>query len=245
MTLRKVIVVSETASAIARRNPLGVWRICPAEDVASEASSASCYHRIEDVRVLPIVEAEGKFIQVQGQVLATDIVIRADHAALEQAPKRFDVVRVNVAAHVNAVAMPNNFVRIIRDLTVGRVLIGREQCHFVRDRLFDEPIEGCSVCLFDHFTDHVALTTDSANDRNFLAGLTASPMALFIPMAVLVLSADIGFIDFDLPKKLREVAILHRCPNALTHIPSRPVVAASDLAMDLERGNPLLALSHR
>jgi len=35
------IAFSETASAIARRNQLEVWRICPAEDVASEASSAA------------------------------------------------------------------------------------------------------------------------------------------------------------------------------------------------------------
>jgi len=46
----------------ARHNQREVWRICPAEGVASEASSASCYHPVKDVWILPVVEAEGKLI---------------------------------------------------------------------------------------------------------------------------------------------------------------------------------------
>jgi hypothetical protein len=91
------IVFSEMASVIDRHNPSVIWRICPAEGVASGASSASCYHLVEDIRVLPVVEAERKFVQIQGQVLAADVVVRADYTALEQAPKGFDRVRVDVA----------------------------------------------------------------------------------------------------------------------------------------------------
>ncbi len=40
-------------------------------------------------RILAIVEAEGKLVKVQRQVLAAHDVIRADHAELEQAPGGF------------------------------------------------------------------------------------------------------------------------------------------------------------
>ena len=127
------IVSSEMASVIVRHNPLEVWRICPAEAGASGASSASCYNLVENVRVLPIVETEGKFVQVERQVLAADVVVSADHATLEQAPERFNIVGVDVAANINAVAVADDFVRIVGNLPIGRMLIGRQQTHLVGD----------------------------------------------------------------------------------------------------------------
>ncbi len=67
----------------------------------------------------------------------------------------------------------------------------------------------------------------------------------FVEMPVLVLSADVGFINFDFAKQLREVLINHRGANAMTHIPGCAIVAAADLAMDLKRAHALLALSHQ
>lgn len=73
------------------------WRRYPiAEGVANVCSSAPCYRRSEDVGILAVVKAERKLIQVQGKVFPADIVIGADHATLEQAPERFDVVGVDI-----------------------------------------------------------------------------------------------------------------------------------------------------
>ncbi len=107
------IVVSEMASVTARHNPSVYWRTCPAEDASSAASSASCYHEVEDIGILPVVEPEAEFVQVQRQILAADFVERAHHAPLEQAPERFNVVRVDVAANVDAVIMADDFVRVV------------------------------------------------------------------------------------------------------------------------------------
>src|SRR5260370_42514702 len=96
----------EMASAINRHNPLEIWRICPAEDVASEASSASCYHLIEDVRVVPVIEAEGKLVQVERQIGFADVVVGADHATLEQAPEGLNRIGADVAAPINDVSLP-------------------------------------------------------------------------------------------------------------------------------------------
>jgi hypothetical protein len=40
------------------------------------------------------------------------------------------------------------------------MLIGRQQAHLIGDGLFDEPIEGCPIGLFNHLADYVALSAD-------------------------------------------------------------------------------------
>jgi hypothetical protein len=235
----------EMASATDHHNPSLIWRICPAEAVASGASSASCYHCIEDVRVVAVVEAEGKLVQIQGQIGFADVVVGSDHAALQQAPKGFDAVGVDVAAYIDALTMSDDLMRIVGNLPISRVLVCCQQGHLVGYGLFNEPIKCGAVCSFDSFADNVAFPTDGSNDWHLIAGLTACPMRLFVPMAVLVLTADVGFINFDFAKKLSEVGILHRGPDAYAHIPSRPVVTASNLAMDLKRADSLFALGHQ
>ena len=77
---------SQMASSIDRRDPSDVWQKHLAEAVASGASSASCYDAHENIRVLPIVEPELKLVQVERQVGPADIVVGADHAALQERP---------------------------------------------------------------------------------------------------------------------------------------------------------------
>ena len=61
-----------------------------AEAPASSGASASCYRLAENVAFFAVVKAELKFVQVEWQVFLAHIVVGADHAALEQAPERFD-----------------------------------------------------------------------------------------------------------------------------------------------------------
>lgn len=49
-----------------------------------------------------MIMAKLKFGQVERQIFSRDVVIGAHNAALQQAPKRFDVIRVHDAAHVLA-----------------------------------------------------------------------------------------------------------------------------------------------
>ena len=65
----------------------------------------------EDVRILAVVVAELKLIQIQRQILLADVVVSADHATLEQRPERFDVVGMNEAAHVLALTVRNRLMR--------------------------------------------------------------------------------------------------------------------------------------
>jgi hypothetical protein len=67
----------------------GDW-LCLAEADASVPTSASCYHVEEDIRILAIVEAILKFSEIQRQVFLAHVVVRAEYAALEGRPERFN-----------------------------------------------------------------------------------------------------------------------------------------------------------
>jgi hypothetical protein len=60
------------ASAIVQKNPVEIWRICPAEDAASEASSASCYHLVEDVGSFRLLKRKENSFKYKGSFLPWD-----------------------------------------------------------------------------------------------------------------------------------------------------------------------------
>jgi hypothetical protein len=64
-----------------------------AEASASSDASASCYGAPKDVRVFTIVESELKFREVERQILLAHVMVRPDHATLEQAPEVIDIPR--------------------------------------------------------------------------------------------------------------------------------------------------------
>lgn len=59
----------------------------------------------KDVRVIPIVVAELELGDVERQILRTDLMERADKAALKDRPEAFDCVGVNRADNVLAVSV--------------------------------------------------------------------------------------------------------------------------------------------
>src|SRR5207253_7056959 len=70
----------------------------------------------EQVGVRPVVPAERSLIQIGRQMLHRELVVGADHGAVEQAPHALDRVRVNLPAHP--------FVAGVIDPLVFRVLVG-------------------------------------------------------------------------------------------------------------------------
>lgn len=77
------------------------WRL----DTCSEASaschaSAACYRFAKDVLFIPVIESERKLVQIQRQIFDADVVKCADNAALQETPKRLDIVGIDLTAHV-------------------------------------------------------------------------------------------------------------------------------------------------
>lgn len=217
------------------------------EHVSAGACSASCYNRTEQVRFFAVVMTERELGQVQRQIGLADLVIGADHSTLEQAPKAIQVRGMDVSAHIFTLGMAHRFVREsnLIQLSVAAIVIGRHQRDISINRLLHEGSQRVRIHGFNNLRDHVSFSSNGPNDGDFSASRSSRTPAFLVPVPVLILAAEICFVHFDFAHELSEPAVLHRRPDAMAHIPGRPIVAAADLAMDLQGADPLLALRHQ
>lgn len=226
--------------------PVRWRRLSLAETVASEHVSAACYRGSEDIDVLAVVVPELKFSDVQRQIFTADLVIGTDHAALEDAPKAFNRVRMHGADNVVAAALADDPMRIgaIEEAIAG-MFVGREQADLVRHGLVNEGVQRLGVGVVNHPQHDVALAADRANHGG-LAGANAARTAIaLVAMLVRRLAAYIGFINLNNAAKLIEIHFDQRRANAMAHIPSGFVGAETEMAMDLPRAHSLLAGEHQ
>jgi len=173
-------------------SPSGIGRVelvcwlATAEVPASRVASASCYRLSEDVSILAVVVTELKFCKVQRQILFTNVMIRADDPALEQAPEVLKVVSVYFAAHVLARAMVDRLVVVAKcfEIAIAAMLVCGYQINLVADRFTDEAIQGNRVGILDDLTDHVALARNRSDDTDFAGADAASHVRFLVPMAV-------------------------------------------------------------
>jgi hypothetical protein len=89
-------------------------------------------------------------------------------------------------------------------------------------------------------------TADSASNRR-LTGTNAArsiPAAALIPVPIFSFPANERLINLDNTDKLAKFLVLHSRSDAMTHVPSRPVGAGADHAVNLEGTNSFLAGQH-
>jgi hypothetical protein len=93
------MISHQTAMEIDRRDRrVACWPCHRAEAVASEASSASCQDRLEDVRILTVVMPELELREIERQVFLAYVMERAHDAALQERPEGIDILGMNLAA---------------------------------------------------------------------------------------------------------------------------------------------------
>lgn len=233
------------------------WRaLACSEAPASYCASAASHRFSKDVGIAAIVVAELKFRQVERQIFLTHVVVRANDAAFEQCPEALNVVRMNLAAHVFALAMIDGLVPDATvDIVVCAVVISRDQRDFLIDRMMDEPSESTRIRFADHLAYDAALAFDCADDThlaeaNGLAELLrpsgiALLAALFAPVPVAILSADVGFVHFNNAHQFTKVRVFHSGSQAHAHVPSRAVGAGAKHPMNLKRADAFLAGQHQ
>jgi hypothetical protein len=223
------------------------WRLraCSETPASRRASASSPLYRLaENIGFAAVVVAELELRQVQWKVLLTDVVEAAHDPALQERPERFDVVGMNLTAHVFALRVRDGFVAIteLAKVLIAAPLVSSDQINLVADGFADEPIERSRVCLFDHLADHVAFATNRADNGSFAA--QAGNVLLLIPVAVLIFSIDAGFINFNDAHKLAELRVLHGRAQAHAHVPSGLVGCATNLALNLHRANAFLGVEN-
>ena len=226
------------------------WRRAQiAETFASVRVSAPCYGLAKDVFFVPIVEPELKLIQIQGQILLADIVIGANDSALQQRPKAFDALRVDIPAHVLTSGMPDELMLAVvnADCVVPAPFIRDNQRRVSLGNFANESSQGFGVGTLNYLADQVTLARDCA-DHSYLAGsraATALILLAVLPMAIDVFPADERFINFDDPHQLPELRVFHSSAQPHAHVPRGLIRAGSEHAMDLERADSLLRRDHQ
>jgi hypothetical protein len=256
MASSKVSGCNETGFALpilspSMANATEYFSLCTsAENASAAASSASCYHSREYIRIFPVIVPKRELGQIQRQIILAHLVIGTNHATLEQAPKAIKVLGVDIPAHVLFLAVGYHLVwtgfLIWKEFVQVRItacLVGSDQRDFIAHNLFNEILHCVLIGRFYHLANHVALAGDRANDRQFVA--TALNVGFLVPVAIGVLATDVGLVNFYFTKEAHGSPILHRSANAVAHIPSRSVLTATDLAVNLKRRHAFLALSHK
>ena len=172
-------------------------------------------------------------------------MVGAHYAALQDRPKAFNRIRMNRSDYVLLRMMPDRVVWIVgRQTAVGGMLVRVEKANLGRNAFADEFLETFRLGVLDDAGHDVTLALGRA-DHDGLAGAFAATAATpLIPMLVLVLPTDIGFIDFDDAHELAEFLVSQSSPNAMAHMPSGAIGAEAHCPINLMGGNAFLARQH-
>jgi hypothetical protein len=235
---------------VPRTNLVGPIPVCwplsfVTETVTSDRVSAACYRGVENFRVMPIVVAELKFRDIEWQIFGADLVERADNTALEDRPKAIDCAGMNRADDVATLLMVDRTAPKFSQSVVHIAFVGCEQADLVG---YHFPHEAVNIVLghpIKHASDDVALAADRPNNRGLARTFATAPAAAFIPVAIVILAADPGFINFNNTHKLAKSLVLQSSTDAVAHIPSRLVGAETHIAMNLPRADSFLAGQHQ
>ncbi len=192
-----------------------------------------------------------EFAQIQRQIVFRDFVIRPHDAAPEQAPERFDGLRMNFTA--------NELIVLVRDeimleahpiqMPIAVTLIGRNQIDSARNSLADEIIVGAEIRILDHLTDHVTFAGDGPDYFGLPSDAALSGQLPFALVPIPLQTAKIDFIDLDHAHQLFPLGIFHRGAQSHALIPSRVVIVqvlrSVHHAMQLKRADALFRDQHQ
>lgn len=224
------------------------WFLLITENVSAAPgidASATRYSRAKYVYVLPVVVTELKLGNVQRHVFGTDLVIGADHAALNQRPKTFNRVGVNSTDNVLVFAVVNHFVRKRSgqiDVTGPRVR--SQEADLVGNGFPNELGYARAINTFQDASDDFALALDCADNAD-LAGAAAAPAtAALIPVFVFVLPTDVGFVHFDDTAEFIGPMFAEASADAVAHVERGFIRAEAHDALNLQCADALLAGQH-
>jgi len=171
-------------------------------------------HRVIKPELLAMVVTEVKFSGVAVQVVRTAMLIHAIHAALEDAEKAFNRVRMRRAAHVFFRAVIDALV--IREVLTDLHILPRFVSHQGRGvgYVFGQlPSEGSARNIIDVEGAHLSGTLDKGEHR-FLVAVAAANLSSR-------LATDEGFVSFDYAADASQdlARRVHRFAQAVRHEP--------------------------
>ena len=215
------------------------------EAPASPRASASCYRSLENIFVVAVVVDEGSFGNIERQIFAADVVIRADNRTLQCAPEAFNRVRMDRTDNVLARRVRHEFMREgVAKEAVAAVFVGREQRNFRADGFANEAVVGLGIRRRDHAGHDVPFAAHGTDNWRLAGTRSAALTVALVPMLVLRLAANVGLVNLDHAHELLKFLVLKRGADAMAHIPSRLVASEAHDAVNLAGADPLFASEH-
>jgi hypothetical protein len=153
------------------------------------------------------------------------------------------------ATDVLSAAMTDNLMReavwSVAEHPVATMLIRRDQFDVLIDGLANELIESASIGVLNHLANNLSLARYCADDGHFASSPATDWLCVLSAVAIVRLAANVGFVHFDITEQALHIGIGHSSADTNAHIPSRAVITALDLPMDLQGADPLLGLRHQ
>ena len=186
----------------------------------------------KEVRVSPVIEPEGDFVQVGGQMLGADLVEGTNQAAFKQAPHVLNGVDVVVAGDFSPLLVDGFVGRNAVHFVVGGQPVGNHHFDVLPKVALDEFDKARAVHLGDGFK----LDAPAALHHAHHAGLPCAASGLAVAFA-----ADERLVHFN--DAVQRFGVLHRLADAVAQIPRR-LVGDAQRAFDLVGGHAFLGFAH-
>jgi hypothetical protein len=129
-------------------------------------------------------------------------------------------------------------------LVVAAPSISREQTNSVRNDFAHKAGSGFRSDAFENACDNVALALHRTDDGRLAGSRAATAAALFIPVAIVVLPADVGFVNLDNATEFL-LRLDHCRTDFVAHAMRGFVGPEAKLPLNLERANSLFAGRHQ
>ncbi len=188
-----------------------------------------------------MIEAEYLFVQIPEEVERLGADVGAFQSALEETPKVFETVGVDLTVNV-----PFGMVNYLVHKILAQSLI-REKCIGVdraarRNVISDFALDGSLAPIRNYRCTDLAATLQDSHDGSFVLGSgfgDADPALVLVHEASS--TADEGLVYFDFATHHSERFILQGEPNAMEHEPSG-LLSDIKSAAHFIRANPVLAV---
>ena len=193
------------------------------------------------IHVLAVVVAEALLVEVAKQMERFNRNIGALEPALQQTPKVFHSVCMNLTVNIFH-SVVNNLMHVLRAepfVRKQRIAVDRGAR---RDMLSDFALKRLTVAARNNASPNRPAMLNDAHDNCFVLAASPSDSAgVFVRVHVARFAADESLINFDVAGELARVLILKREADTLKHEP-RGLLSDLEAAMNLPRANAVLGV---
>lgn len=173
------------------------------------------------------------------------------NSPLEERPKGLNIIRMHDASYIFALTVTYRFVREAArfEQAIARMFVCGDQFHLLTNGLTNKPIRCWSIRVLDYLADDITLPANGSDDSDFAAALAATDVRFLVPVAILVLTTNKRFVNFNLTHEARELIVCQHRADTMADIESGLVggwpTIFLKLPLNLKSAHALLGLAHQ